>query len=113
MGSKNLKAVAVRGTKKVKIATNEFEKACLEAREMVLKSELSKLLRKYQRTYLNELFQNVYRELLYKNYMEPRVPPDLFPEMDHHHYVDLVAKNISCYKCPVACIHFLDVEILS
>ena len=58
MGSKRLKAVAVRGTKEVRIAKpEEFEKACLKAREMIRNSYVMRTLAIYGKPYLNDLYQ--------------------------------------------------------
>ncbi len=110
MGSKNLKAVAVRGTGAVKIAKpKEFEEACIKARDMIINSERGQQWKKYGKTILNAML-HLLGESFYKNFSEPKIPDDLFPEMDHHRYLELVEKNVSCFNCPIGCFHLCKVK---
>jgi aldehyde:ferredoxin oxidoreductase len=109
MGSKNLKAVAVRGTKGVRIARpEEFEKACLKARKMIRESYVMLTIGVYGKTYLNDRNQSIINPV--RNYREDRVPEDAFPLMSKDHFLKFVIRSLGCFNCPVACSHYLGVE---
>lgn len=110
MGSKNLKAVAVRGTRGVKIAKpKEFEEACSEAREMIRKSLIMATLGVYGKPFLNDLMQTT-NILPVKNFREDRVPEESFPLMSKNNFMTFVARWLGCFNCPCVCSHYLKVK---
>lgn len=110
MGSKNLKAVAVRGTKGVKIAKpKEFEEACLESREMIRKSYVMSTLGIYGKTYLNDLYQQT-SIFNIKNFREDRIPEEFFQLMSKNYFLKFVTRWIGCFNCPCVCSHYLEVK---
>jgi len=109
MGSKNLKAIAVKGTKKPKIARpEEFETTCRKIRETIINGPRTKLLRRYGRLHNIDLYQRT-RTVGNRNFLENVVPPDKFPKVTSERFVEEVwDKNSltrSCFNCPVACSH--------
>jgi len=108
MGSKNLKAVAVRGTKGVQVAGQErFEKACLKAREMIIKSPKMKTIGIWGKPWLNWLRNEVQKSNPTKNYLLPRVPAEEFNKVGLDAFMDLVVKWKGCFNCPLDCGHVL------
>ena len=108
MGSKNLKAVAVRGTKGIQVADQDkFEKACLTAREMVRKSPKMKTIGIYGKPWLNWLRNEVQKSNPTKNYLLPRVPPEEFKKVGLEAFMDLVVRWKGCFNCTLDCAHIL------
>jgi aldehyde:ferredoxin oxidoreductase len=108
MGSKNLKAVAVRGTKGVQIARpDEFEKACSEARTMIRDSHIMRTLGVYGKTCLNDANQEIINPV--KNFREDRVPEDIFPLMSKDYFMKFVIRGLGCFNCPLVCSHYIEI----
>ncbi|MEW6039971.1 MAG: aldehyde ferredoxin oxidoreductase family protein, partial [Elusimicrobiota bacterium] len=102
MGSKNLKAVAVRGTGAVKVLEpQKFYKASLNAYDLIAKNEFTPGERKYGTPALVKLMSEV-----------GRFPTKNF-QMGHFDYADdisaetleekHVTKHLACFSCPISC----------
>ena len=98
-GAKNLKAIAVRGTKKVNVARKEeFEKLAAEERRFFLTDKTQREISKYG-THLGMVrWWPGYR--YFRKYLrEEEVPPDLRPEGWKKYEIGRGA----CYGCVVSC----------
>ena len=108
MGSKRLKAIAVRGTKGIQVARpDEFERLCIKAKDMILKSPKPKTIGIYGKPWLNWLRNEVQKSNPTKNYKLPRVPPDEFKKVGLEAFMDLVVKWKGCFNCQLDCSHIL------
>lgn len=102
MGSKKLKAIAVRGTGKVNISNREkFYKAALNAHKLIRENEFTKGERRYGTPALVSLMSAV-----------GRFPTKNF-QMGHYRDVDYISaetleknhtvKHLACFSCPIGC----------
>ncbi len=111
MGSKNLKAIAVRGTKGVQLADpEEFERISKKCREMVLNSQLMETYGYYGKPYLNYLRNELQKSNPTKNYKLPRVPSSEFPKVGNEAFDELIIGWKSCFNCPLHCGHMLEAK---
>jgi aldehyde:ferredoxin oxidoreductase len=109
MGSKNLKAVAVRGSKGVKVAKPQaLEKAVLKAVETLYSDSQSILYSKYGTASLVDSHQSTGR-LPTKNYQET--------QFDGYEKINAEAleekywtKSKACFGCPLHCRHYYKVK---
>ncbi|MCK4825814.1 hypothetical protein KA005_59245, partial [bacterium] len=104
MGSKNLKAIAVRGTGSIEIAD---PKTFMEAvNEVIKKLEASEFLKRRGEVgiYGQVLWGENFRETAWRNYQggyapdseeTARIHPDVFYKMKQ--------KSLSCFSCPIHC----------
>jgi aldehyde:ferredoxin oxidoreductase len=112
MGSKKLKAIAVHGSRKPKIARpEEFEEAAKEARDQLLESTRSKV-----RKTDSSLFRNVIEAyqargcLPYKNFQTGILPEwvkEIGPEVAIKYYT---RKEGTCYNCSISCFNLVEVN---
>ena len=110
-GSKNLKAIAVRGTHGIRIARpEEFEKACRNAREKVRKNPQSKTLARLGTMYLARQFQmGGYASL--RNFTEATCHPDYFQKISGENFAgNYTYGRIGCHGCEVQCGHKVAVK---
>lgn len=110
-GSKNLKAVAVRGTRGIKIARpDEFERACREAREKVRKNPQSKTLARMGTMYLfRQMYVGGYAPL--HNYSRSSCPPDYYQKVSGEEFVEnFTYGRQGCHACEVQCDHSVAVK---
>jgi aldehyde:ferredoxin oxidoreductase len=108
MGSKRLKAVAVRGTKGVQIANpNEFEKASLRSIDLILKSPKMNTIGIYGKPWLNWLRNEVQKSNPTKNYILPRVPSEEWPKVGLDAFKQVIVKWKGCFNCPLHCSHIV------
>ena len=108
MGSKRLKAVAVRGTKGVQIANpNEFEKASLGSIDLILKSPKMNTIGIYGKPWLNWLRNEVQKSNPTKNYILPRVPSEEWPKVGLDAFKQVIVKWKGCFNCPLHCSHIV------
>jgi aldehyde:ferredoxin oxidoreductase len=106
-GSKNLKAVAIRGTKGIRIARpGEFEQACWEAREKVKQHPLYKTLRRIGTMYLTRQFYlGGYVPL--RNYSVTGCSTEEFEQVSGDTFADDYAvQALGCHGCVVQCGHY-------
>lgn len=110
-GSKRLKAIAVRGTKGVKIARPaEFEAACFEARKRVLELQSLPVMRKMGTMMLiRNMFMGGY---LHKhNYGVTQISEDEMEMINGDRFADdYVTKSLGCYGCAMHCSHYCVVK---
>ncbi|MBI4331180.1 MAG: aldehyde ferredoxin oxidoreductase family protein [Chloroflexi bacterium] len=106
-GSKNLKAVAVRGTKGVRIARPaEFEAACWRARERVTALQSLPVMRKMGTMML---IRNMHLGgYLHKhNYGVTQVTAEEMERVSGDRFAqEYVQKSLGCYGCAMHCSHF-------
>jgi len=108
MGSKNLKAVAARGTKGVQVAQPEkFEEICDKSRMMVRTSPKMKTVGIYGKPWLNWLRNEVQKSNPTMNYKLPRVPSEEFPKVGLEAFKNMIVKWKGCFTCPLHCGHVL------
>lgn len=108
MGSKKLKAIAIRGTKGVQIAKpKEFEKISKKCREMIEKSPKPKTIGYYGKPWLNWLRNEIQKSNPTMNYKLPRVPPSEFHKVGLEAFEELIVKWKGCFNCPLHCGHIL------
>ncbi len=113
MGSKNLKAIAVRGTGKNADITpydvKRFEKKVNEMNERILRSKVGKGLKTGGTTLwlsiTNKLSWNPVRNFQ-DCYVEPEKFKALYPENWTHTKIE---PTKTCYGCPVDCSHFFTI----
>lgn len=111
MGSKNLKAVAVRGSGAITVADpTRFMKAVDKARDAFAKSALASSVRNYGIAVITPTKQEVCG-IPYKNFQYLKLPEDLFKGLDLE---DLQAKykvrNISFMACPIGCGRYFRID---
>ncbi|OPX90575.1 MAG: putative oxidoreductase YdhV [Pelotomaculum sp. PtaB.Bin104] len=106
MGSKNLKAVAVRGTSPVYIARpDEFYSICAEARDR-LKSDLMVQLLYDQGTWMLTMPANYEQGwFCWKNFQEG-YHPDAKLLSGENHRDNFLAHREGCFACPISCGRF-------
>ncbi len=106
-GSKNLKAVAVRGTGGIGIARPaEFEKACWEARQKVLKLQLLPTMRRMGTMFLirGQYTRGVGQV---QNYNVTQCSESHVEKIDGENWVrENVAGNSGCHGCSLHCSHY-------
>jgi aldehyde:ferredoxin oxidoreductase len=108
MGSKKLKAIAVKGTKGLKIAdTDIFAKKCLESFDLIAKSPRMNTVGFYGKPWLNWLRNEVQKSNPVKNYQLPRVPTEEFPKVGLEAFKEIIVKWKSCFNCPMHCSHIV------
>ena len=108
MGSKKLKAIAVRGTKGVQVADpDKFEEVCTRSRMLVRTSPKMKTVGIYGKPWLNWLRNEVQRSNPTMNYKLPRVPSDEWPKVGLEALKDMIVKWKGCFNCPLHCGHVL------
>jgi aldehyde:ferredoxin oxidoreductase len=111
MGSKNLKAVAVRGSQSIEVANSqEFMKLIEELLERLMNNSAVKNLMLWGTTFHaeknNELSGNPVRNFQ-DGYWEPERAQKIGSEMLMKEYA---VRRLACFACPVACSHYLKVS---
>ncbi|KJS21692.1 MAG: hypothetical protein VR72_09375 [Clostridiaceae bacterium BRH_c20a] len=110
-GSKNLKAIAVRGTGAVEVAHPErFMKAVNEAFKREESSESLKKLSEYG-TISGTKTRNKYNSLPYKNFKETQIPNNVLEQLSPDIYKDNYSvRSLNCMACSVSCCkaYFID-----
>lgn len=110
-GSKNLKAIAVRGTRGIKIARpDEFEEACREAREKVRKNPQSRTLARTGTMYLaRQFYVGGYASL--RNFSQASCSPEYFQKISGENWVENFTRGRQgCHACEVQCGHNVTVK---
>ena len=103
MGSKNLKAVAVRGTNNVQVSDPQ---TLLETTREIIKtlrsvSPACDLYPKFGTSYFMGSM-NAYGILPVNNYQESGAYPDI-AEVNENAFKQYVVKDSTCYRCPIVC----------
>ena len=113
-GSKRLKAIAVRGTKGVKIARpHEFEEACWEAREKIKDLLGTKMYREQGTMFLiRAMYLSGVAQM--HNYGTTQCPESHLEQISGEKWVDEYvvkeAGNQGCYGCNIQCGHYIAIE---
>ncbi len=104
-GSKNLKALAVRGTGGISVARkDEFEKSCLEARQKIKKLRLLETRRKMGTMYLCDMFYHGgYAHL--NNLNITQCPPSHYDQISGEKWSHFVTSVNGCQGCEIHCGH--------
>ncbi len=105
-GSKNLKAIAVRGTRGIRIARpDDFEKACRDAREKVRKNPQSKTLARTGTMYLaRQFYVGGYASM--RNFSQATCSPDYFRKISGENFAEnYTSGRQGCHGCEVQCGH--------
>jgi aldehyde:ferredoxin oxidoreductase len=109
MGSKNLKAIAVRGSKGINVAhPEEFQKSCIKAFNMILNSPKMDTIGVYGKPWLNWLRNEVQGSNPVKNYQLPKVPSEDFHKVGLEAFKERIVKWKGCFNCPLHCSHFVE-----
>jgi aldehyde:ferredoxin oxidoreductase len=112
MGSKNLKAIAVRGSKGMRVHDpDKFEKLCWEFRKSVLSSPHYETWSTYGFPLFYGLLEEVQNALPVYNYQEGTFPEGR-ESLSLQRMVDqVVAKEAEgCFGCPIQCSHFMHIK---
>jgi aldehyde:ferredoxin oxidoreductase len=111
MGSKKLKAIAIRGTGGVQIANpSKFERICLKMQESIQASTRMQDIGFFGMPWLNWLYNDIKGANPVKNYQVIKVPSDIFPNVDHFNFMKLVKKWKGCFNCSFSCSHYIQVQ---
>ncbi|MDP2718368.1 MAG: aldehyde ferredoxin oxidoreductase family protein [Dehalococcoidia bacterium] len=104
-GSKNLKAVAVRGTKSISIARpEEFERACWETRQKVKKLRHLQTRRKMGTLYLTDLFYHGGCAHV-NNFNITQCSPSYYEQIKGEKGGEYFTSVNGCHGCEVHCGH--------
>lgn len=106
MGSKKLKAIAVRGTKGVKIAKpEEFEKACKELTEALLTHPLYNNMHRFGTLVLIKKCEDA-GEMAYRNFQLATWPEWIKECSGEAIFKKYITKHKGCFNCPGSCSHY-------
>ena len=107
MGSKNLKAVAVRGSGAIRVAQpEEFMRACMRANETIRSNTTVKMLRRFG-TPASFPQWNMIGNLPGRNFQETTLTEEgaknLTPARLHK---EAIQRNFGCFACPIHCTQY-------
>jgi len=106
MGSKNLKAIAVRGTGGIEVASpDELMELIARAWQKANKSEYGKLL-KHTGTYGFMTTSNEIGAMAERNFQDEYMDPERFKKIAPHTLNEYEEKRIGYRSCPLHCGHF-------
>lgn len=111
IASKNLKLIAVRGTRGVQLADPAgFERACWEATEKMKSSTLhSQWAREGALGVANVMYGHI-GALPVRNFQESYVPLEMLHKVDYQGFSKHKVKDLACFGCPLHCKHFAHVR---
>lgn len=111
MGSKNLKAVAVRGTGEVSVANpEEFMKLVEELRQKVMNDDVVKRYIKWGTTWIHVNNDNISANPV-RNFQDGFWGPEKIEKTSARELIGKYAtRRLACFGCPVACSHYLRVS---
>lgn len=110
-GSKNLKAIAVRGTRGVTTARPaEFEEAARSAQQKVLKMAHLPTMRTTGTMFLvNAMYLRGIAQI--HNYNVSQCPPEHFEQIRAEKWTkDFCVKEVGCHGCPLQCSHYYQIK---
>lgn len=112
MGSKNVKAISVRGFQSIKVAhPNEFEAACKKAREMMINGPRTPLYKRYGRLSNIESLRHRGGDGV-ENYRIPDMPEEGFETFNSENIrKKIYTHREGCFNCPIGCGHSFRVKI--
>ncbi len=112
MGSKNLKAIAVRGSKGLRVHDpKKFESLCWQLRNSVLNSPHYENWSKYGFPFLYAPIEQIHNALPTRNFQEgifPEGREGLSLEKMNEQVVEKEAEG--CFGCPIQCSHFMHIK---
>lgn len=111
MGSKNLKAIAVKGTGSIEISSpNEFMTLVEQVSERLIRLNGAKARKEFGTFRVSELYNDL-SALAYKNYLDDFIPKEHFaqisPEVFRNKYD---VGGYACSACPTPCGHVYFVD---
>jgi aldehyde:ferredoxin oxidoreductase len=112
-GSKNLKAVAVRGTGSIEVAQPErFMETVDVVRDKIDRSPFlnkESPIRKYG---TDGIFieTNEANSIPYKNFQDVYIPPESARKLDPEFILKYKVRDFACFSCPVSCSQFLRID---
>ncbi len=109
MGSKNLKAIAVKGTGAVRVAhKNEFLRAVNKTRQAIMDSPFYKPFSKYGTMLVTIPYQE-HSILPGRNYQTGTIEgwESTRTRKQLHHYTK---RGVACMACPIACAHWVEIK---
>ncbi len=111
MGSKNLKAIAVKGTGAIRInQPDEFMALVNTVSKRLLKSKGAKGRKQFGTLVASPLYNDL-SALSYKNYQDDYIPDESFAKLSHeifHHMYEV--DRYACTACPTACGHVYSID---
>ncbi|MEM2878158.1 MAG: aldehyde ferredoxin oxidoreductase family protein [Candidatus Hadarchaeales archaeon] len=108
MGSKRLKAIAVRGTRGVQVAHPEkIEDLFKKCVQMMKGAAKYKWYSYYGKPWLTWLRNEKQKSNPTKNFTLPRVPASEFPKVDHEAFAKHIIRWKGCFNCQMHCGHVL------
>ena len=110
MGSKNIKAIAVHGTRDIRVAEpDRFEKLLDTLNTEFFSQRLLKEWREYGTLIsLKPMAQTgLYA---YKNYQEAVDSEEMIQSFDLDAFLELKGGDVACMSCPIGCKHFIQVK---
>ncbi len=112
MGAKNLKAIAVRGTRGVRLADPQgFQEAALECHQKVRSGPVYKEFSQLGTLgFLQDAFE-AYGYLIVRNFQQTWLPQDVFEPISGATWMKRYkVKDLACFGCPVHCSHYFRVK---
>lgn len=110
MGSKNLKAVAVRGTGQINVAKpEEFMNIVEELWERILENEALKIYRKWGTPWIAEMGNKISNNPV-RNFQDGYWDPKKVENTSARRLVkNYAVRRLSCFACPIPCSQYLKV----
>lgn len=111
MGSKNLKAIAVKGTGGVSVkCADEFMAKVLSVSKRLCNLEGSQKRREFGTLCGSPMYNNL-SSLCYKNFEDDHIPEDKLDRISHEVFHNYYEKDrYACMSCPTACGHTYSIE---
>jgi aldehyde:ferredoxin oxidoreductase len=111
MGSKNLKGIAVKGSKGIEIKSpDQFLSLVSTVSKRLIALEGAKV-RKAFGTLVGSPLYNDLSALAYKNYEDDHIPNDRFEKISHEVFHNLYeVDTYACTACPTACGHVYEIS---
>ena len=111
MGSKHLKAIAVKGSGRVEVADPEgFMEACCEMSAKILRTEVAQNIRRYG-TPVSFVRWNSQSALPIHNFQRTQMDFEKAERISHlaikENFID---KSFSCFSCPIHCSQFQKIK---
>ncbi|MBU7000499.1 MAG: aldehyde ferredoxin oxidoreductase family protein [Theionarchaea archaeon] len=112
MGSKNLKAITVRGTHSLTAAQpKRFEAACKKARQMMINGPRTPLYKRYGRLSNIESLRHRGGDGV-ENYRIPDMPEEGFQTFNSENIRQTIyTHREGCFNCPIGCGHSFKVKV--
>ncbi len=111
MGSKNLKAIAVKGTGGISVKHEDmFMEKVLSVSKRLCNLEGSQKRRQFGTLCGSPLYNNL-SSLCYKNFEDDHIPEDKFDSISHEVFHDhFEMDRYACIACPTACGHVYSIK---